>query len=213
MGTSKGAGVADDQSNLILSLKQRERSAWNAAVDRHLNEVYGFVFHLVGGNRMLAEDLNQETWLEALDGIERCNAAQGGFRNWIFGIARNRVALHYRRGASAGKFVSHNGQFEESAQVENIPILPEDVLEQVERTSVVRAAMLVLPEDRREALIGKYVDGLSVAAIGARMEKTVKAVESLLSRAREQMRYMLREYVKPCEDQPPRGDSTPGVVP
>jgi hypothetical protein len=100
VGTNKGAGVADDdQSSLITALKGRDRSAWNAAVDRHLHEVYGFVFHLVGRDRAVAEDLNQETWLEALDGIDQCDADRGTFRNWLFGIARKRVALHYRRRA------------------------------------------------------------------------------------------------------------------
>ena len=63
--------ATDDQSSLITALKQRDRSNWSATVDRHLGEVYGFVFHLVGGDRMVAEDLNQETWLEALDAIDR----------------------------------------------------------------------------------------------------------------------------------------------
>ena len=133
-GTNKGAGVAaDDQSSLITALKQRDRSAWSAAVDRHLHEVYGFVFHLVGGDRAVAEDLNQETWLEALDGIDQCDAARGSFRNWLFGIARKRVALHYRRRALAGNPTSLSDQFEEAAELGDISVLPEDVLEQVER--------------------------------------------------------------------------------
>ena len=61
----------EDQSSLIAALQQRDRSAWSVAVDRHLREVYGFVFHLVGGDRAVAEDLNHETWVEAMDGINR----------------------------------------------------------------------------------------------------------------------------------------------
>ncbi len=190
----------DDQSSLITALKQRDRSAWSAAVDRHLHEVYGFVFHLVGGDRAVAEDLNQETWLEALDGIDQCNAAQGSFRNWLFGIARRRVALYYRRRALAGNATSFSGQFEESAELGEISVLPKDVLEQVEQRAVVRAAVLVLPDDRREVLLWKYVEGLSVETIAIRMGRTAKAVESLLSRAREQVRGLLRGYMMPCDD-------------
>ena len=62
-----------------------------------------------------------------------------------------------------------------------------------------RAAMLVLPDDRRKALLWKYVEGLSVDAIAVRMGRTAKAVESLLSRAREQMRGLLRGYMTPCD--------------
>jgi RNA polymerase sigma-70 factor (ECF subfamily) len=193
--------VADDeQSSLITVLKQRDRSAWGAAVDRHLHEVYGFVFHLVGGNRAVAEDLNQETWLEALDGIEQCDVTRGSFRNWLFGIARKRVALHYRRRAMAGNPRSLSGQFGEAAELGDIGVLPKDVLEQVERVSIVRAAILLLPEDRREVLLWKYVEGLSVETIAIRMGRTTKAVESLLSRAREQVRGLLGGYMWPRGD-------------
>ena len=192
--------AADEQSSLITVLKGRDRSAWSAAVDRHLHEVYGFVFHLVGGDRTVTEDLNQETWLEALDGIDQCDATRGSFRNWLFGIARKRVALYYRRRALAGNAKSFSGQFEESAELGDISVLPEDVLEQVEQRAVVRAAVLVLPDDRRNVLLWKYVEGLSVEAIAIRMGRTAKAVESLLSRTREQMRVLLRGYMMPRGD-------------
>jgi RNA polymerase sigma-70 factor (ECF subfamily) len=78
--------------------------------------------------------------------------------------------------------------------------LPEDVLEGVERNSVVRAAILVLPDDRREVLLCKYVEGLSVDSIAIRMGRTAKAVESLLSRSREQLREQLRWYTMPSGD-------------
>ncbi|MHB0958927.1 MAG: RNA polymerase sigma factor [Pirellulaceae bacterium] len=190
----------DEQPNLITVLKQRDRSAWSTVVDRHLHEVYGFVFHLVGGDRAVAEDLNQETWLEAMDGIDHCNAAQGSFRNWLFGIARKRVALHYRRRALAGNPTSLSDQFGEAAESGEISVLPEDVLEQVEQRFVVRAAILLLPDDRRTVLLWKYVEGLSVETIAIRMGRTAKAVESLLSRAREQVRGLLHGYTMPCGD-------------
>lgn len=192
--------AADDQSSLITALKQHDRSAWSAAVDRHLHEVYGFVFHLVGGDRAVAEDLNQETWLEALDGIDQCDATRGSFRNWLFGIARRRVALYYRRRPLAGNSTSFSGQFEESAELGEISVLPKDVLEQVEHRAVVRAALLLLPDDRRKALIWKYVEGISVETIAIRLGRTAKAVESLLSRAREQVRGLLGGYMMPSGD-------------
>lgn len=189
-----------DQSSLIRALKERDCSVWSAAVDRHFHEVYGFVFHLAGGDRAVAEDLNQETWLEALDGIEQCDATRGSFRNWLFGIARRRVALYYRRRALAGNRTSLADQFGEAAKLGDISVLPEDVLEQVERISAVRAAILLLPDDRRQVLLWKYVEGLSVETIAIRLGRTAKAVESLLSKAREQMRGLLRGYMAPCGD-------------
>ena len=186
----------DEQTCWIAALRKRQPSAWGAVVDHHLHELYGFVFHLVGGNRALAEDLNQETWLEAIDGIDRCDASRGSFRNWLFGIARRRVALHYRRRTVAGNASPQSNPLQ-ATDLEGGSILPEDVLEQVERTSLVRAALLVLSEDHRKALIWKYVEGLSVDAIAERMGRTAKAAESLLSRARQEMRALLRGYMTP----------------
>ena len=73
-------------------------------------------------------------------------------------------------------------------------------MEQVEQRSVVRAAMLVLPDDRRKVLLWKYLEGLSVETIAIRIGRTAKAVESLLSRAREQVRGLLCGYMMPCGD-------------
>lgn len=191
----------EDQSSLITALQQRDRSAWSVAVDRHLREVYGFVFHLVGGDRAVAEDLNHETWVEAMDGIDQCDATRGSFRNWLFGIARKRVALYFRRRAVAGDPTSLSDQFGKMAELDDSAVLPEDLLERVEQRSVVRAAMLVLPDDRREVLLGKYVEGLSVETIATRMGRSVKADESLLSRTREQMRGLLRGYMMSSGDE------------
>jgi RNA polymerase sigma-70 factor, ECF subfamily len=188
----------DDQCNLIAALKQRDRSAWSSAVDGHLGELYGFVFHLVGGDRTVAQDLTQEAWLEAVDGIDQCDETRGSFRNWLFGIARKRVALHFRRRALAGPPSSLSGSYVEAIELADTSVLPEDVLEQVEQQEAVRAALLLLPDDRREVLLSKYVEGLPVAAIADRMGRTAKAVESLLSRAREQVRGLLGGYLMPC---------------
>jgi RNA polymerase sigma-70 factor (ECF subfamily) len=194
--------VADDeQSDLIAALKQRDRSAWSTAVDRHLGQLYGFVFHLVGGDRTVAQDLTQEAWLEAVDGIDRCDQTRGSFRNWLFGIARKRVALHFRRRALAGDPPSLSSSYVEAVELEDTSVLPDEALEQVEQRDAVRAALLLLPDDRRQVLLSKYVEGLPVTAIADRMGRTAKAVESLLSRAREQVRSLLGGTMMPCSNE------------
>jgi RNA polymerase sigma-70 factor (ECF subfamily) len=176
------------------ALKRRDRCAWNQAYDLHVGDVYAFVFHLVRGNRSLAEDLNQETWLEALDAIEQFSPDRGELRGWLLGIARNRVAMHYRR--QFAQATTHPGDDGMLALQDDLdrPLLPDDIVERVERQGVVRAALVSLDSDCRNVLIAKYVDGLSVAQIAARVARTPKAVESLLSRARARLRSLLRWY-------------------
>lgn len=194
--------VEDEQSSLIAALKQREPAAWNGVVDHHLGAVYGFVFHLSGNDRAVAEELTQEAWLEAVASIDRCDPARGCFRNWLLGIARRRVALHFRQRAGRKELRLLGDGMEELEELETSAVLPQDVLEQVERAVVVRAALLVLSEDRRTALVWKYIDGLSVEAMAARLGRTTKAVESLLMRARAQMRALLGGYLSDLRESP-----------
>ncbi len=91
---------------------------------------------------------------------------------------------------------------------------PPEQLEGLERADVVRAAMLRLSPDQRDVLLKKYVEGSSVLEIARCTGRSAKAVESLLSRAREQLRELLRPYLshanrgvphEPTGLKPPRG--------
>jgi RNA polymerase sigma-70 factor (ECF subfamily) len=119
----------------------------------------------------------------------------------LFGIARKRVALYYRRRALRENSIPRDNQCDEASELGKLSSLPPDLLEQAERITAVRAAMQVLPDDHRKALIWKYAEGLSTEIIAIRLERTAKAVESLLSRARQEMRTLLREYLSPCNTQ------------
>lgn len=178
-------------TQLIEAMKRREPSAWGAAIRSHARDVYSFVFHLVGGDVGTTEDLSQETWVEAVDHFDRYDISRGHLRDWLFGIARKRVAMHFRR-KKRGHLASIDEADGESLEIGDGRILPDQVLEQLERAAIVRATLLTLNEDRREVLKLKYVDGLTVEEISERFGRSVKAVESLLSRARDQLRKLLR---------------------
>src|ERR1700677_1518951 len=81
----------------LEAIARRDRAAWGALYDAHLHEIYSFVSHLMEGDRSSCEDLNQEVWLQAISCIERFDPQKGELRDWLFGIARRRVALHFRR--------------------------------------------------------------------------------------------------------------------
>lgn len=184
----------DQEKRLGAKLKLRDPTAWSTVYDRHVREMFGLVFHLVGGNHAVAEELNQEIWLTSIDRIGQFDPSRGSVRGWLFAIARQHVALHFRRQAVRGLTSAERREDARPFEVPDSSILPDDLMEQTERAHAVRAALSLLAEDRREVLILKYVDRLSVVQIAARTAKTAKAVESLLSRARAQMRDLLRWY-------------------
>jgi RNA polymerase sigma-70 factor (ECF subfamily) len=184
----------DDENHLLRGMARRDPVAWDAMYRRHVGDVYGVVYHLVGGDRHLAEDVNQEVWLLALDRFDRFDPGRGGFRDWLLGIARHRALRRHR----SARDLTAVGQPEGVSQTAT----PPEWLEGVERADAVRAALLCLPRDSRQVLLAKYAEGLSVAAIAARGGRSPKGVESLLSRARARLRALLTPYFEHPEGGP-----------
>src|SRR5262245_37208125 len=87
----------DNELRLARGLVRRDRTLWAATYDRHVGAVFGLVYHRVGGDRSVAEDVNQEVWLLAIEKIDAFDPARGEFRDWLLGIARHRALRRRRR--------------------------------------------------------------------------------------------------------------------
>jgi RNA polymerase sigma-70 factor (ECF subfamily) len=171
------------------SLQERDAAAWDEFYEEHVRELYGFVFRLVRGDPQTAADVFQDTWLDAVSHIGQFDPKRGELHSWLFGIARRRVALHWRQRLARGDTAAA-ARAEIAVEVLDGAVVPDDVIEHLEQAAVVQASLLALPPERRRVL----VEELSVDQIAARTGKSPKAVESLLSRAREQFRALLRWY-------------------
>jgi len=155
------------------------------AVQRLLDEVapavYGFLFARVGGAEDAAEDLLQETLLEAV-------RSAAGFRGdsalstWMCAIAKRRLARHYeaeRKAEVARQGLRLVGEGEEADDLE---------IENLDRQDEVARALGRLSPLHRQVLVLKYLDGLSVESIGRELGRSQVQVQSLLQRAREGLR-------------------------
>jgi len=156
-----------------------DERALELVYSRYADLLFAFICHRMDGARTDAEDVWQET-LPAFNGGSR-------LFTWMCGIARHKIADHYRRSDPA-----------ESCRVETIPDhlaesiclapLPEQMLIQNATRAVVIETLASLPETFRLALIARYADGRSTAEVAAMLRRTYKATESLLSRARSAFR-------------------------
>lgn len=184
--------MAVDMNDFVERLQRRESAAWADLYDRHMREIYGYVFQLVGRDTTVAEEVTQEIWMQALRGIVRFDVTTDQVRGWLFAIARSQVALYFRRRrVAAVASGGGNANLPESAAVTREPL---DELQQLELVDVVGAALLELSESYRGLLIEKYVDRRSVSELASLHGKTEKAVEGLLARARAELRSLLTWY-------------------
>ena len=140
-----------------------------------LPAVYGFVSYRTGGDRALAEDIIAETYAAAVAHI-RSGREREVDLSWLKTVAKRRLIDHWRRaGTAADKIVllvDRRSSAEHDAST---------------RPAVV-AALGALAESQRAALVLQAVEGHSVAEIAEVLDRSPKAVESLLARARESFR-------------------------
>jgi RNA polymerase sigma-70 factor (ECF subfamily) len=167
-------------------LVARAAGSTGRLLEQHLEPLYAFVHFRLGGRREEVEDVVQETFAAALSGIGAFDG-RSSLHSWLCGIAKNKI----RASRARARPRSLEQALEESdpeidailAQVAREP-LPEQVLERKETRELVGATLSSLPQDYREALLSKYVEGLSTEELARRAKKSPKAAESTLTRAR-----------------------------
>jgi len=172
----------------LAGLRQRHPTAGPEELfRRHVDPLYEFAHYRLGGDRALVEDVVQDTLLVALEGLSGFDV-RSSLHTWLCGIAKNKIRAHRRK--RRPRLIED--VLEESdpeihailAAVDREP-LPEWVLERHETQEMVGATLSSLPPEYRDALVAKYVEGLSVADIARREGPgRDKAVESRLTRAR-----------------------------
>jgi len=163
-----------------------EAAAAEALLAEHLDPVYRFVHYRVGGDRHAAEDLVQETFLSALEGIDGFDG-RSSLHTWICAIAKNKIRAARRLRPP----VSLEQALEEAdpsidailAEIAREP-LPDHALDRAETRDLVGATLSSLPPEYASALVQKYVEGRSVAELARAEGRGEKAVESTLTRAR-----------------------------
>lgn len=147
--------------------------------------VYGFIFARVSANEQVAQDLLQETLLEAVKsaGSFRGEAAAS---TWLCAIARRRLARFYEaeRKAELARSALHLVDERRGAAGEG----GQDDFEL--RDEVVRA-LGRLPVLQRQVLVFKYIEDLSVQEIALQVNRSRVQVQSLLQRGRDSLRRQL----------------------
>ncbi len=154
-----------------------DAAAWRALYDGAFERVAGYVRWRYGGLADLADDVVQDAWMTAARKLAAFEPKDCRFAAWVCGIAANVLRHHLRSRTRYRRRVGSLGDAD--------PPAAEVDREKAER---VAAALASLPERSERVLRAKYLDRMSVDDIAAAWGESPKAVESLLSRARQAFR-------------------------
>ena len=159
----------------------------------HLRDVYSYAYYRVG-NHHDAEDLTEQTFLQAYRHFERAQRESAGrpLRPWLIRIAHNLAANYYRDRARKPT----------SALDDADPISsPHDTAQVVEgRDELQRilAGVDELPDDRREALIMRFALGMDNREIARALGRSDGATKVLIHRAIRQLQEVVKSQEAPA---------------
>jgi RNA polymerase sigma-70 factor, ECF subfamily len=152
----------------------------------HLRDVYSYAYYRVG-NHHDAEDLTEQTFLQAYRHFERAQRESHGrpLRPWLIRIAHNLAANLYRdRSRRPASPLEDTSELVASHTTE-------DLVEGREELGRVLDGVQRLPDDRREALIMRFALGMDNREIARAMGRTDGATKVLIHRAIKQLEEMV----------------------
>jgi len=206
---SAGTGGSTDDAALVRAARDGDREAFGTLVDRHGGALLRFA-RLFLRDGAAAEETVQDTWLAALDGIERFEG-RSSFKTWIFRIAANRART---RAVKDGRTVPFSAlepadadegvdpaRFKENGHWSDPPSgwreeSPERLVLLAETRGVLEAAIAELPESQRAVLVLRDVEGEEAEEICALLDITVTNQRVLLHRARTRVRAALERHMR-----------------
>lgn len=154
----------------------------------HLRDVYSYAYYRVG-NHHDAEDLTEQTFLQAYRHFERAQRESHGrpLRPWLIRIAHNLAANLYRdRSRKPASPIDDT-----TALV--APHTTEQLVEGREQARQVLDGVSRLPEDRREALIMRFALGMDNREIARALGRSDGATKVLIHRAIKQLEGLVGE--------------------
>lgn len=160
-------------------------------VKRHLNEVYNFIYRLVG-DETLASDLTQETWIKVWRHLKRYDSTQP-FKPWLFKIAKNTTLDFWRKRQelpfSTLDQLEEGYEFAETIADESE--LPDQLLSRAEVKAELKAALAALPALDREIILLHQADDLTFNQIGEIFGQSLNTIKSRYRRAMLALRDLL----------------------
>jgi len=182
--------MTEDTQLLAAALRRRDPDVLDRLIEQYQQRLYRYLLFLTG-NRALAEDLFQETWVRVLERGHQYNA-KNKFESWLFTIARNLVIDVSRRKKIASLEEVGNPDSEQSFDPpDDRAISALQMLVARENQKAVQLSLLKIAPYYREVLLLRFHEELPLEEIATVLAKPISTVKSRLYRGLEALKSAL----------------------
>lgn len=188
----------NNEDTKLVEIAKQNPKAYEDLYRKYADKVFNYFWYRTGHDKVLAEDLMQETFLKAFQNLSKFRIRGYSYLTYLLTIARHLLIDHYRKPPSV--------------PIEDVEDIPYEVTNEIERKSDADAlwhAIQDLPASNRDVLLMRYQDEKSIKDIATITESTENAVKLNLSRTRKKLAshpylkdmagfgYKKRAYTKP----------------
>jgi len=182
------------EQELIIGLKQKDEEAFRELVSTRQNLVFNTVLGFLQ-NQEDAEDVSQDVFIKILESIGQFKG-ESALSTWVYRVSVTSALEFLRKKKRKKRFGFMSPLWgENNEQTVELPDFhhPGVALDKRESAAILFKAIKKLPENQQIAFILNKVEGLSYQEVAEIMNTTLSAVESLLHRARTNLREILKK--------------------
>jgi len=184
-----------NQTELVVQLQQGDEAAFKKLVDDYQVMVYNTALGIVQ-NEDDADDITQEVFIQVFRSVSSFKG-DSKFSTWLYRITIGKALDHEKKkkrkkrfGFVQSLFTSHDEADIQLAEFDH----PGVRLEKKERANELFNALKQIPDKQRTAFTLHKLEGQSYQEVAEIMNTTLYAVESLMGRAKANLRKELKKY-------------------
>jgi RNA polymerase sigma factor (sigma-70 family) len=173
--------ATDDSSDdaLLVRYANGDRHAALALTRRVTPRILAYASRMLGGDRAEAEDVAQETMLRLWRVAPDWRQGETRVTTWAYRVATNLCIDRQRSGRRKAQMA-----LDDAPEIAASGPGADSRLQDADRLAALEAALALLPDRQREAVVLRHLEGLSNPEIASVMEIGVEAVESLTARGK-----------------------------
>ena len=181
-----------DEKELVLSIINKDENSYKILIKNYKSIVFNTCYSFLQSYED-AEEVSQDVFIEVFDSIHKFKF-NSVLSTWIYRITVNKCIDTIRKKKSKKRLANlisiFSPEFSNSNQIVNRNT-PETIYVNTENGNSLLKSIKKLPENQRTALVLSFMEGLSNKEISEVMDTTSSAVESLIQRAKKNLKKIL----------------------